>query len=81
MAKLCPSHQLFQRFLLIHFRSRTFQQIAAVLLVRAHVLLPSLSLAADLLRPAGRADRATGAKSAPVTVIDYSSTTCPHCTN
>ncbi|MFD2346031.1 thioredoxin domain-containing protein [Sinorhizobium terangae] len=79
VAKLCPSRQLFQRFLLISSRSPTFQQIAAVSLDGAHVLLPSLSLEADLLRPAG--DRATGAESAPVTVIEYSSPTCPHCLN
>lgn len=38
-----------------------------------------ISMAADLLQPLGRADRPLGSASAPVTVIEYSSPTCPHC--
>ncbi|MCZ4088609.1 thioredoxin domain-containing protein [Sinorhizobium psoraleae] len=43
------------------------------------VLLPVASVAADLLQPVGRADRPLGSAIAPVTVIEYSSPTCPHC--
>nr|WP_281024489.1 thioredoxin domain-containing protein [Rhizobium sp. CCGE532] len=31
------------------------------------------------MQPVGRADRPIGSASAPVTVIEYSSPTCPHC--
>lgn len=41
--------------------------------------LPAVATAADLMQPAGRADRPRGSASAPVTLIEYSSPTCPHC--
>lgn len=43
------------------------------------LLLPIAAEAADLLQPLGRADRPLGSVTAPVTVIEYSSPTCPHC--
>ncbi|RUM06187.1 DsbA family protein [Rhizobium chutanense] len=43
------------------------------------VFLPAVAAAADLMQPLGRADRPFGSATAPVTVIEYSSPTCPHC--
>lgn len=41
--------------------------------------ISSISSAADLLSPSGRADRIVGAADAPVTLIEYSSPTCGYC--
>ncbi|WP_190306531.1 DsbA family protein [Rhizobium phaseoli] len=45
----------------------------------AMAFFPINSEAADLLEPIGRVDRPIGSASAPVTIIEYSSPTCPHC--
>jgi protein-disulfide isomerase len=42
-------------------------------------LTGGLAHAAELLDPAGRSDRSIGNPSAPVTIIEYSSPTCPSC--
>lgn len=42
-------------------------------------LTGGLAHAAELLDPAGRSDRSIGDPSAPVTIIEYSSPTCPSC--
>lgn len=38
-----------------------------------------LAHGAELLQPAGRNDRPTGDQTAPVTIVEYSSPTCPSC--
>ncbi|ANK91492.1 DSBA-like thioredoxin protein [Rhizobium sp. N6212] len=51
--------------------------IAAIAVAMA--LFPINSRGADLLEPIGRMDHPIGSASAPVTIIEYSSPTCPHC--
>ena len=56
---------------------RMGRAIAALGLAMA--LFPINSEGGDLLKPIGRVDRSIGSASAPVTIIEYSSPTCPHC--
>lgn len=51
--------------------------VAAIAIAMA--LFPINSRGADLLDPIGRIDHSIGSASAPVTIIEYSSPTCPHC--
>lgn len=53
---------------------------AASLLAWSPALAQSLS-PAELLKPSPLGDRQLGPDNAPVTIIEYASTTCPHCAN
>ncbi|MDM8016241.1 MAG: thioredoxin domain-containing protein [Rhizobium sp.] len=53
--------------------SRLFAGLAILCLFAGH------SFGSELLEPVGRIDRPIGNASAPVTIIEYSSPTCPSC--
>lgn len=60
--------------------SKTLRNIlSSVAIGLAMAFIPGGAWSKDLSQPAGRADRPIGQSSAPVTIIEYSSPTCPHC--
>ncbi len=77
-----PMQMRFRWLLLAALATLVVVLLSLAAPVRAQDAAPAKTVAIDkLMRPAPIPDNVLGAASAPVTIVEYSSMTCPHCAN